>query len=171
VKTAELLSKLTRDKRLYGTCPHCGEEFRIGNARLFSVEDGFPDDALMRIKEMKDALIERRNELKEMKHRMTNRSRVTAESVNLGKILEKIAPSFDMFQFDTHDCRSLFEPIDYIIFSGLQKAGIVDSLTFLDVKSGAARLTRGQKEIASAVEQGRIEVDVIPESRRRGDGR
>lgn len=165
MKTEDLIPRLKRDKRLYGSCPHCDGEFRLGSAQLFSLKDDYPEEALARIREMKAALKERREELRDMKHRMTKRSQVTAESVNLGKTLEKIAPSFNGFHFATRDCRSLLEPIDYLIFSGLHKTGVVESLTFLDVKSGGARLNSVQKEIAGAVEAGRVEIDIIPSAR------
>lgn len=161
MKTDTLIPKLKSDRRLHGTCPRCGEEFRLGSAHLFSLKDEFPEQALARIGELKAALKERREELRDLKHRMTTRSQITAESVNLGKILEKIAPSFHGFHFATRDCRSLLEPIDYLIFSGLHRKGEVESITFLDVKSGGARLTKAQKAIAGLVEQGRVEVDTI----------
>lgn len=157
----DLISALKQDQRMFGDCPHCGEEFRLGSAKLFSADDNFPDEVLARIAEMKQSLKDRRQELEAMKHRMTDRARITAESVNLGKILEKIAPSFDGFQYPTQDCRSLFEPIDYVIFSGMSTNGAVDALVFLDVKSGAARLTRTQKEIAGVVQRGDVRVEVI----------
>ncbi|WP_414524186.1 Holliday junction resolvase-like protein, partial [Umezakia ovalisporum] len=120
---------------------------------------------------MKDELKERRKELAEMKHRMTNRSQITAESVNIGKIVEKIAPSFSGFQFEPHDCRSLLEPIDYIIFTGLHERAVIESVTFLDVKSGGARLTPMQKAISSLIEQGRIEVETIVRDKEAQNGK
>jgi predicted Holliday junction resolvase-like endonuclease len=161
MKVDGLIPKLKRDRHLYGTCPHCGDEFRLGSAHLFSLKGDFPEQALARISAMKADLKEQREVLRDMKHRMTTRSQVTAESVNLGKILEKIAPSFNGFHFATRDCRSLLEPVDYLIFSGLHQKGEVESVTFLDVKSGSARLTKSQKAIAGLVERGRVEVDVI----------
>ena len=92
---------------------------------------------------------------------MTERAQITVASVNLGKILEKIIPSFRDFQFHTGDCRSLLDPIDYVIFSGLTKTGAFESLTFLDVKSGGARLNPVQREIQSTVERGHVEFDVV----------
>ena len=32
-------------------------------------------------------------------------------SVNLGFVLERIAPSLDGFTFDRNDCRSMFDPL------------------------------------------------------------
>jgi predicted Holliday junction resolvase-like endonuclease len=61
--------------------------------------------------------------------------------VNIGFILERIAPAMKAFEFDRNDCRSLFDPIDYIIFSGLTCHGKVDRLIFADIKTGNARLS------------------------------
>ena len=158
----DLISALKRNKRMFGDCPHCGDEFRLASAKLFSAKDGFPEEVLSRIVEIKQSLKDRRQELKDMKHRMTDRARITVESVNLGKILEKIVPSFNGFQYPTQDCRSLFEPVDYLIFSGMSRIGEVDALVFLDVKSGGARLTKSQKEIAGVVQRGDVRVEVIP---------
>jgi predicted Holliday junction resolvase-like endonuclease len=92
---------------------------------------------------------------------MTEAAKVTAESVNLGKILEKIAPSFNGFGYPTRDCRLMLEPIDYVIFSGLSQNAVIEAITFLDVKSGNARLTAKQRDIANAVENGHVECETI----------
>jgi len=160
MKSAQLIRKLKREKQLYGTCPHCGNDFRICDATLFATDE-FPQDALNRVTALKAGLKERQSYLKEMKNRITNRSRITAESVNLGKIVEKIAPSFETFQFSTRDCRTLLEPIDYLIFSGLHRKGVVESITFLEVKSGAARLTPMQREISAVVQRGNVDVNLV----------
>lgn len=168
MKPPQLIKKLKAEKRLFGTCPECGQDFRISSASLFSLTDQFPDQALAKIGLIKAALKEGRRDLQDLKKRMTGRAQLTAASVNLGKILEKIAPSFRDFQFATHDCRALLEPIDYLIFSGLSKNGLVESVTFLDVKSGGARLTANQKRIAEVIESGRVDVELINQPRRAG---
>jgi predicted Holliday junction resolvase-like endonuclease len=62
-------------------------------------------------------------DLKERELNMTKRPQLTAKAVNIGFILERIAPAFDHFPFEHNDCRSLFDPIDYVIFEGLNKSG------------------------------------------------
>jgi len=161
LRGSTLIGDLKKNKQLYGVCPSCGEEFRIGDATLFSIREKFPQQALEKIAELKQEISEQRAELKRKKHLITQRSQTTVESVNLGKILEKIVPSFSAFQYHTRDCRSLLEPIDYIIFSGLHQTGKVDSITFLDVKSGRAALTQKQKKIAELIRRGSVELDTI----------
>ncbi len=76
--------------------------------------------------------------------------------MGIGKIVEKIAPSLPGFPVNSADCRSLFEPIDYIVFRGLSTAGHVEAIYFVDVKSGNARLNTTQKQIRQIVESGKV---------------
>jgi predicted Holliday junction resolvase-like endonuclease len=92
---------------------------------------------------------------------MSKRAQKTSETVNLGKIVEKIVPSFASFAHAPGDCRALFEPIDYLIFSGLSSRSRVDSLHFVDVKSGKARLSPGQRSIKTIVEAGAVEFSTL----------
>jgi predicted Holliday junction resolvase-like endonuclease len=50
----------------------------------------------------------------------------------------------------------MFEPVDYLIFSGLTGRRRVDALYFVDVKSGGARLTNKQRSIKQAVDAGAV---------------
>jgi predicted Holliday junction resolvase-like endonuclease len=151
-----LILELQRNKRFMGTCPTCGEEFRLADAALFALDEAPPEMALAAIAAMRERLKERKEELAKARERMTARAEKTAHAVNLGKIVEKIAPSFASFAYSAGDCRALFEPIDYLIFSGLASRGTVDALIFVDVKSGKARLTATQRNIKERVEAGAV---------------
>jgi predicted Holliday junction resolvase-like endonuclease len=91
---------------------------------------------------------------------MTKRAEATAHAVNLGKIIEKIVPSFAAFNCNTGDCRARFEPVDYLIFSGLTEKASVEALYFVDVKSGGARLNSSQRLIRDAVNAGAVRFSV-----------
>jgi predicted Holliday junction resolvase-like endonuclease len=136
--TQPLIAELKRNKRFMGACPACGEDFRLADAAFFALDDQPPDAALAAITAMRERIKERRLDLVKARDRMTERAEKTAHAVNLGKIIEKILPSFSSFSYSAGDCRALFEPIDYLIFSGLAGRGHVDSLLFVDVKSGKA---------------------------------
>lgn len=137
-------------------CPcGCGEEIRLKDADLF-----YLDNFSKRGKEARQALLDdlkqQRIDLKERELNMTKRPQLTAKAVNIGFILERIAPAFDSFPFEHNDCRSLFDPIDYVIFEGLNKKGIVDKIIFTDIKTGAARLKNNQKEIKQIILDKRV---------------
>jgi predicted Holliday junction resolvase-like endonuclease len=154
--TNELIARLQRNTRFMGTCPSCSEDFRLADATLFSIEDAPPEEALAVIQGIREAIQERKQELKRAKARMTERAEATAQAVNLGKIVEKIVPSFSTFGYPPGDCRALFEPIDYLVFSGLTGRRQVDSIHFVDVKSGGARLAPKQRTIKNVVERGGV---------------
>lgn len=158
-----LVDQLRRSRRLYGTCPHCQSEFRMRDARLFSVTEPLSQSVLQKVQDLRAAIRERRRGLRVLRDRATTIAQRTAHAVNLGKILEKIAPSFPGFAFDPRDCRALFEPIDYLVFQGLGKTERVDAIYFVDVKSGRARLTPREQNISDVVDRKGVTLIVVEE--------
>src|SRR5712692_8653130 len=123
-----LIAELQRDKRFKATCPACMEDFRLSDAVLFALGDQQPKAALKALQAMRKRIQEHRRGLAHNRELMTKTARRTAEAVNLGKIVEKIVPSFASFSYEPGDCRALFEPIDYLVFSGLAKQNQVEAL-------------------------------------------
>ncbi len=80
--------------------------------------------------------------------------------VNVGKIVEEIAPSLSTFPYKGADCRSLLDPIDYVVFEGLSTQNKVTNLHFLDVKTGASKLNDHQKQVKDAVEKQHVEFEL-----------
>ena len=72
--------------------------------------------------------------------------------------MEKILPATSKFRYNVKDCRALFDPIDYVSFNGLDAQKKVESISFLEVKTGNARLQKNQKLIKRAVEKGNIKL-------------
>lgn len=66
------------------------------------------------------------------------------------------------FCFEKNDCRSLFDPIDYVIFEGLTKKTSVSKILFVDIKTGKANLTGKQKEIRRLVQDKKVTWDTYP---------
>ena len=156
----KIIAELKSNKRFMGTCPGCGEDFRLADSVLFALDAQPPEAALAAISAMRERIAEQKAELAKARERMTARAQKTAQAVNLGKIVEKIAPSFATFAFSAGDCRALFEPIDYLVFSGLTRRENVEKLIFVDVKSGKARLNSAQKNIKERVEAGAVRFHV-----------
>jgi predicted Holliday junction resolvase-like endonuclease len=155
-----VLSDLQRQRGLYARCPNCEGEFRLADAGLFEATKTLSERALQLLADRRDELKGERAKLVKRRESARTRPRIAAESVNIGKVVEKIAPSLPGFPVASSDCRSLFEPIDYIVFRGLSAHGRVDSLLFVDVKSGKSRLSATQSQIRSAVERGRVSLVV-----------
>jgi predicted Holliday junction resolvase-like endonuclease len=78
--------------------------------------------------------------------------------VKVGQVLEQIVPALPTFPYAGNDCRSLFKPIDYVVFEGLTQ-NEVDSIHFVDVKTGHARMNDHQKEIRRIIDKKRVEFE------------
>jgi len=143
----------------YAQCPACEESFKIKDAQLFYLDD-FPEQAEEVYRGYLEELKERQKLLRESKKKIKEDSERQARVVNIGFILERLVPCMDDFSFERNDCRSLFDPIDYVIFEGLSTKGAVSRIIFSDIKTGRARLKKNQKEIRDLVEAGNVEIDV-----------
>jgi predicted Holliday junction resolvase-like endonuclease len=137
-------------------CPTCGEGIKLKDSSLFSL-DNFNAQAKRLLNEKKEELKIQREEISKKKVSTQKRVETTTGSVNMGFILERLAPVLEHFPFDKNDCRSLFDPIDYVIFEGLQKTGKVQKIFFVDIKSGKAKLKANQKAIKQMIEQKKVE--------------
>lgn len=151
-----ILKALASDKKLYGECPNCEGSFPLAKAHLFYGEPT-SGPGLDVVERWKEQLASGREELSNQKKKAKERSTRAVFSVNIGLYLEKIAPALPGFSYDCHDCRALFDPIDYIVFEGLTKKKRVESIQVIDIKTGGSQLKEHQRQIKDAIEKKRVE--------------
>ena len=150
------LIKFLKNNGFRAECPQCSGKMDLSKTPLFDAEN-FTPEAMELLKEKKDFNKERKLELEDRSQKKSQKIETTTQSVNIGFILERLAPSLQGFRFDKNDCRSLFDPIDYVIFEGLNKTGSVQRIIFTDIKTGDARLKKSQKQIRQVVEEKKVE--------------
>lgn len=151
----ERLIRSMKSAELTAECPSCGETFSMSDAILFDGTKPFPLEAVARRDEYEQELIDSHDDLKKKKDRATKAAARTAEAVNIGKMIEHIVPVLEGFRYETADCRALFDPIDVIIFKGLTQSK-VNHITFLEIKTGKARLNTHQKMVFDAIDRERV---------------
>lgn len=84
-----------------------------------------------------------------------------------GKIAEHMVPMIpEVFTYDPSDARFIGAPIDYLIFDGYTrvKDGNSDekiTVVLADIKTGSATLSRTERRIKEAVEEGRVRWETI----------
>ena len=95
------------------------------------------------------------------------RSVNTSRAVLKGKMAEQLAPIMPEFQYLPSDAKFLGDPVDYVVFDGYTDYrdgdGHADDIevVLIDIKSGGARLTKGQQAIAQAIAEGRVRFETI----------
>ena len=108
----------------------------------------------------------------EMEHQQAlvqaqKRSVNTSRAVLKGKMAEQMAPIMPEFRYLPSDAKFLGDPIDYIVFDGYTDFRDGDGqaedieVVLIDIKSGGARLTKGQQAIAQAIREGRVRFETI----------
>jgi predicted Holliday junction resolvase-like endonuclease len=153
-KNQEIIEMLKKGN-FYAECPNCSEEIPLKKAGLFD-NDNFSKDALEIYQEQLLWVKQRKEELKKLKETGATKSGVAAKAINIGFILERLAPTMGGFRFNHTDCRALFDPIDYIIFEGLSARGQIDKIFFVDIKTGSSRLTKKQREIKTIINDQKV---------------
>jgi predicted Holliday junction resolvase-like endonuclease len=76
-------------------------------------------------------------------------SQKKSSEVRLGQISEQLAPFINGFPYDPKKAHFLGNPIDYVVFDK-------DKIVFMEIKSGKARLTKGQKDIKDMIDAGKV---------------
>ena len=158
MKNSQVINEIKRSK-LIATCSHCGEDFDLSKATLFDGLGEFPEVAELRTRAMLEELQDRIEDLKKRKVSAAGAEQ-KAISVGVGKIIEKVLPAYKDFRLPLPDCRPLFEPIDLVVFNGASKQS-VDSITFLEIKTGESRLNKHQKMIQHAVEDQKVRYEEV----------
>lgn len=154
-----VLSDLKKQRGIFASCPRCEAEFRLSDAVLFdALQAPLPQPAVDYLSRTRKELDDIRNDLRAKKLAAMTRPRISAKAVNIGKVVEKIAPSLPGFPVTSSDCRSLLEPIDYVVFRGLSARRTIDSIIFVDVKTGHGRLSQMQSQVKNLVECGKVKL-------------
>ena len=143
----------------YAECPCCEESVLLRDCDLFYLDD-FSERGREIYEQYREELKERGNELRDRRKHISQSSETGARATNIGLILERLAPSLGGFRFECSDCRSLFDPIDYVIFEGLCQRGEVSRVVFADIKTGGASLSSREREIRDLVAHKKVDFDI-----------
>ncbi len=163
-RLANEIIRTLEDGGFYAECPCCEESVLLSDCELFYMND-FSERGQEVYEQYKLELQERRSDLRDRRKHISRSSETQAKATNIGFILERLAPSLSTFHYECSDCRSLFDPIDYVIFEGLCQSGKVSRIIFADIKTGNGSLSHRQKDIRNLVNQKKVEFDTYEAKR------
>jgi hypothetical protein len=94
-----------------------------------------------------------------------------SRAVLKGQVAEHFAPLLPGFGYHPKDARFLGQPVDYVVFNGLNELGGVTSgtssrpreieIVLVEIKTGGGRLGPGEKAIRDAVAAGRVRFETL----------
>lgn len=83
-----------------------------------------------------------------------------SKAVITGKVTEHLIPYLPEFKYNPKDTRFIGSPIDLIVFDGLDD-GELRKIVFVEVKSGKSTLSKRERLIRDAIEQKRVEWEIL----------
>ena len=140
--------------QIMGRCPLCNGFIRVSEMELFYMPD--------RKEDVLQVLRDKEHELKDHETQIRTDATKRSRAALLGSLMEQVGPLLPGFNYDVNDLRALWDPVDFVAFKGIGVDRKVDSITFIDIKTGQARLSTVQKSIKEAVEAGRVHFDTVP---------
>ncbi len=156
----EQLIKSMKTSLLIAQCPKCDEEFKLSDSLLFDGMKRFPDAAEQIRMQLTQGLEKKKKELEKRKISVDVTAEKKAIEVGFGKMIEKFLPAYKDLELQFAECRPLYDPIDVLVFNGLLNRK-VDSITFLEIKSGNSKLNNHQKMIRDAILDKKADVRVL----------
>ena len=82
------------------------------------------------------------------------------QAITLGKVTEHFIPYLPGFTFNPKDARFMGMPIDFVVFDGMDEDDVRE-IVFVEVKTGAATLTKRQRQIRDAINNNRCRWKLI----------
>jgi predicted Holliday junction resolvase-like endonuclease len=151
------LNYIRLEDQIGGYCPHCHELFRLSEVELFFIPDR-KDDFLAELrKKERDIEQNLQQQITLARQDAIKRSRSTL----MGKLFETVRPYLPGFAYNPNDLRAIWNPVDFVCFNGLAVNRSVESITFIEIKTGKSFLTSVERSIRDAVKNNRISFETV----------
>ena len=154
------LITVLQESDLTARCSKCNEISKLSEFYMWDGTKPDPEEATEAIDDEEKRLQNAELELEKRKKRIAEVAEKSVIPVGFGKTIEKLIHLHKDFKFPLEDCRFLAEPIDVIIFNGSAQNN-VDHITFMEIKSGKARLNTHQKMVKDAINDQNVKVEQI----------
>jgi predicted Holliday junction resolvase-like endonuclease len=83
-----------------------------------------------------------------------------SRAVNRGLVSEQLAPHLAGFAYNPKDAHFLGNPVDYVIFNGLD-SGLLKEIVLVDIKTGEAKLNARQVQVKNIVSEKKIRFETF----------
>jgi predicted Holliday junction resolvase-like endonuclease len=153
--TPALLATFRDFRRILGVCPCCGEIFRLTDL-MIAYRDRPAATWLDRLE-----ATERRQERAEARfaddeQRIRDLAKARGRKALPG-LLREAEPVFACRGYSAHDVKPLFDPVDYVIFDGMNEAPAVRRIVLSDGPALGHARERVQRSIQHALKAGNYE--------------
>jgi len=149
---SELLASFHDFQRVLVLCPVCGEIHRLSDLKLFykgKIKHTWWDELqtdLRKIEQAEERFDEKHEEIKQKTREKTQKQ--------LPKMLRKCVPTICKHGYSPQDLKAMFDPIDFVIFHGMNKNDQVKKVVLFDGPAHDKRREKIQKSIKTVIKKG-----------------
>ncbi len=155
-------------RNIFGLCPLCGEIFRLSEIKI-SYKRKFPIDWYDRLLAEGEKLDDREMKLEETLRIIREKATERARRVLLPKLLRRVDPLFTSLGYFPQDAKAIFDPIDFVVFDGMNRDENVRRIVFMDHQTENKDQRIIQKSIEKTIEKERYEWETIRISSKTGE--
>ncbi len=155
-------------RNIFGLCPLCGGIFRLSEIKI-SYKRKFPIDWYDKLLAEGEELGEKEGELEEKLKIIRKKATERARRVLLPKLLRRVDPLFTSLGYFPQDAKAIFDPIDFVIFDGMNRDENVRRIVFMDHETENRDQRIIQKSIEKTIEKERYEWETIRISSKTGE--
>jgi len=155
----ELLEQLQEFRKILCICPCCGEIVRVSDLRLklkgITIKTWLDEyqKTEQNIEKKEERFDEREGKLREI---AIEKGRKEAEKV----FNKAILPSFRALKLDPFDIKPILNPIDFVVFNGMNKKEVISDIIFLSKEYKIPLLHLIRQQIKKVIEQKKYEWQV-----------
>lgn len=143
MKQNDIISFFLFQRQIFGQCPNCKELFRLSDCNIY-LKGRKQTDWMDKLTNANDSLTAKEAEIRK-KSNLIGKEHAKRAVKKLDKI-------FSPKRLDHHDAYALFNPVDYVVFNGMEKDNY-KNIVFVDGEKHSTEMKRIQSSIAKAIEK------------------
>lgn len=128
---------LKESRHIFSVCPECLAVHRLSQLQLSS-KGRYKPDWMDEIEQEMGKLSGRMEKLEERAREFRMQAKERAERTELPRLLNRVAPVFVKQRIDPRDVRTLFHPVEFVIFEGMNSESGVRGVTFIQIGGPSA---------------------------------
>lgn len=141
-------------RSIFGVCPHCQELFRLSDIKI-SYRKKFSRDWYDKLEKQEEKIDDEHMKLEETLAAIREKAQEQARRRHLPRMLRQADPVFTPLGYYPQDVKAVFDPMDFVIFDGMNRDGRVRRVVFMDEYSADGRTRQIQSSIENAISKER----------------
>jgi len=155
----ELFKEFQEFRNILCLCPCCGDLVRVSDLRLKA--KGPATRTWLDDYEKKSQAMDKKEEKFEEKGQKLRELAVEKGRKEAQKVFNKcISPAFKALKYDPFDVKAILNPIDFIVFKGMNSKETVSDVVMLSKKCSNAQLNAIRKQVDTAIAKKKYEWQV-----------